>query len=171
MRASEPASHASQHASHASHASQQASHASQQWSLHLCEGIIFRQSLCNFWRNAPTVCSKWTLYVMWIRDLYIQNDAWPGFVLWCNIFCRKILVAMYLNLLYCIKNPVDVSFVAIFIQTFVNYLILTLACLSIYLPWKCTFGTQSRVCRCQVTVERNLDQIKERLSSTRGYVV
>ena len=26
------------------------------------------------------------------------------------------------NLLYCIKNPVDVSFVAIFIQTFVNYL-------------------------------------------------
>ena len=125
---------------------------------HLCEGIIFRKSLCNFWRNARTVCNKWTLYVMWIRDLYIQNDAWPGFVLWCNIFCRKILVAMYLNLLYCIKNPVDVSFVAIFIQTFVNYLILTLACLSIYLPWKCTFGTQSRVCRCRVTLERNLDQ-------------
>ena len=49
-------------------------------------------------------------------------------------FCRKILVAMYLNLLYYIKNPVDVSFVAIFIQMFVNYLILTLACLSIYLP-------------------------------------
>ena len=47
---------------------------------------------------------------------------------------------MYLNLLYCIKNPIDVSFVAIFIQTFVNYLILTLACLSTYLPWKCTFA-------------------------------
>ena len=101
---------------------------------HVCEWIKFRQSLCNFWRSARTVCSKWPLYVTWIRDLYIQNNTWLGFVLWCNIFCRKILVAMYLNLLYCIKNPVDVSFVAIFIQTFVNYLILTLACLSIYLP-------------------------------------
>lgn len=26
----------------------------------------FRQSLCNFCRNARTVCNKWTLYLTWI---------------------------------------------------------------------------------------------------------
>ena len=67
---------------------------------HLCEGIIFRQSLCNFWRNARTVCSKWPLYVTWIRDLYIYlvhlwlnflrsyfGLFWPefGWKLWPNL--------------------------------------------------------------------------------------
>ena len=126
---------------------------------HVCEGIIFRQSLCNSFEEmheqsvASELCT-WREFVIYTfkttRDPVSFSDV--------IFFCRKILVAMYLNLLNCIKNPVDVSFVAIFIQTFVNYLILTLACLSIYLPWKCTFGTQSRVCRCRVTVERNLDQ-------------
>ena len=86
-------------------------------------------------------------------------------------FCRKILVAMYLNLLNCIKNPVDVSFVAIFIQTFVNYLILTLACLSFYLPWKCTFGTQSRVCGVELLLSEILTKKWLDLSLNYGVIL